>query len=131
MLTLKSHARLNEALDARLHSVFSDLSQFTNLSAVFPAAHTFQIFLVLLANVTFNAKPELLVENSVIGSAAVQTSQDLGRFTASLTSSTVLANIINFDLPFNPSPTLVHQALQGLHSGPTIMLRSVKCPAPP
>ena len=78
------------------------------------------MLLILPANATFYAKADLLAENALLGTTPVRHLRDLGRFTASITSSTVLANIINFDSPFQPSKDLVHQALQGFHRGPFI-----------
>ena len=116
LTTPKSRDRLNAALHKGLTSVFSNLDELTDLSQAFPAAHMLQMLLILLANKTFHEKMDILMENALIGTTVLTTSADLSRFITSITSASVLENIINFDLPFAPNKKLVHQAIQGVSS---------------
>jgi hypothetical protein len=60
---------------------------------------------------------DILTENALIGTSVLTTSADLSRVITSITSASVLENIVNFDLPFAPNKKLVHQALQGVQRG--------------
>ena len=65
LLSRKSLIRLDSALDDIISDVFGP-TNFSGLSTVFPAAHKLQILLILLANKTFQAKPEILAANSLL-----------------------------------------------------------------
>ena len=108
--------RMNALLDPFIRASV-DISCFTDLSTVYPAAHVFQLLMICLANKTFHNHAKLTPELALLGNAPVRNTSDLHQLAAAIESSSTLANILANTYPFETAPAFLLQVLSNLQRG--------------